>query len=1150
MSKDSIPEEPEFHLAHGDFVRSLARSLVLDDNIAADISQKTWLATIQHPPTENRPLRTWLTRVVRNFVRKEHRGENRRRKHEKEVASPQGVPSTEEVVAREEVRRRVVEAVFRLKNPYRSTILLRYFENLPPLEIAKRFNIPVETVKTRLKRGLKQLRAILDSENGGDRKAWCLMLAPLAGLTVASSATAAAATALPTAATTAATVSSKIKLCFASALLVGTTVALWHFLPGLDDNGISRSQTGEISSETAMEDPSRDDSGLLDKEINFLDMEIKSPARELHGFGGPHIAGRVTDKVTGEPITAFDLLLTRTPKQPPAWNKDPTSNAGGRFNGPEQVVHETIRDEQGKFRFLLEKGGPYWLRIGSSRYAANILTIEVDESTGLSDLRIGLDPGTTLSGRVVDNETGHPVAGALVAPCHFGWYDLTKLWHGFDEYEVHAKTDETGRFSLSGVPGWQLMIAAIHPDYAEEMVKTGSGENREVEIRLEKGFRISGIAWNDQGEPLAGLLVSMRSKEIPIARTVVTSADGSYTTPPARTGILSLIAHPPPGETEKSFSFTVETRRIQVIDRDMRVDFGLSANQNKYIAWHGFLYGDDGSPVPGARVTASYPVSDRTGVFGWDMVQPDWGSFLHDWVSLGDRGPRTATSNAQGRFELNKLVPGRYKIDLVLPGTGGNTEWGYITFDTFGNVERDLHLSGRGICGTAICDHTGMPITGKEGIISIRKQTPPHESFSSRIDEEGCFRLHGVDPGLYSLHAAVPGFPEKQIKGITITEEMKSENLRILIPQGGELRLICTAFTDPVKRGFNLSFRRRNRQEGIRPPRTKWHWVKPDGTLETTCWIESGEWIALLHFPWSGLIEREFEVSRGETTEVVISGNELLFHEGSVALSGTVCRSDGTPVPGVKLEFIKEEVPGFNKKQDNFPGTSSDSTGRFTVDGLEPGQWLVVAATDDGMKTRFPDLFISSQATDHVTFDLVLPDGKVSGTFFDMHTGHPLRGEGLEWRVFLHDATNDQPTCELSSTSGEGIFTLTGVPSGRFRLDAVALGYQQYFSQPFDLAEDQILDLGKIGLYPDGILDLVVENPSGKPISCYRVTCPGSGRQPHFQGRDSSGRSIFDRLPLGPVTILVSAQGFEDQKIPAFLEPGRPLELKIIMTPK
>ncbi len=86
------------------------------------------------------------------------------------------------MVARAEVHCELVEAVLHLSEPYRFTVLLRYFEDLPPRDIARRADVPVETVRVRLRRALRQLRGRLDRLHDDDRRAWSLALLPLAGL--------------------------------------------------------------------------------------------------------------------------------------------------------------------------------------------------------------------------------------------------------------------------------------------------------------------------------------------------------------------------------------------------------------------------------------------------------------------------------------------------------------------------------------------------------------------------------------------------------------------------------------------------------------------------------------------------------------------------------------------------------------------------------------------------------------------------------------------------------------------------------------------------------------------------------------------------------------------------------------------------------
>src|SRR5262245_15357412 len=138
------------------------------------------------PPPDRRSLRGWLATVLRRTAAKDHRSTERRARREVAAARPEGTPSTADVVAQVDLHARVVRAVLALDEPWRTAVLLRFFEDLPPREIATRTNVPVETVRSRVRRGVELLRERFDRDHGGDRKAWATALLPLVGDTEAS----------------------------------------------------------------------------------------------------------------------------------------------------------------------------------------------------------------------------------------------------------------------------------------------------------------------------------------------------------------------------------------------------------------------------------------------------------------------------------------------------------------------------------------------------------------------------------------------------------------------------------------------------------------------------------------------------------------------------------------------------------------------------------------------------------------------------------------------------------------------------------------------------------------------------------------------------------------------------------------------------
>jgi RNA polymerase sigma-70 factor (ECF subfamily) len=162
------------------WLRGLAKSLGADAHTADDLSQPTVLKVLEHPPETDRSVRGWLRTVLGNRLRKSRRTRIRREAREARAARPESGASTFDVVARAAIQREVSDAVMALDEPYRSTVLLRFFEELPPRRIASLLGVPVATVKTRLARALDQLREQLDRAHGGDRRSWFLcLLAPL-----------------------------------------------------------------------------------------------------------------------------------------------------------------------------------------------------------------------------------------------------------------------------------------------------------------------------------------------------------------------------------------------------------------------------------------------------------------------------------------------------------------------------------------------------------------------------------------------------------------------------------------------------------------------------------------------------------------------------------------------------------------------------------------------------------------------------------------------------------------------------------------------------------------------------------------------------------------------------------------------------------
>ncbi len=136
---------------------------------AEDFFQETWVRVIDrgHQYKGKFKFETWLFTIARNLVIDCHRRKTRESLDAfvepgkmPEPSAPDNLSPAELVAAHEESDR-VAAALARLSAAYREVLLLRFQEDLSLEEIARVVAVPLSTVKSRLYRGLGELREML-----------------------------------------------------------------------------------------------------------------------------------------------------------------------------------------------------------------------------------------------------------------------------------------------------------------------------------------------------------------------------------------------------------------------------------------------------------------------------------------------------------------------------------------------------------------------------------------------------------------------------------------------------------------------------------------------------------------------------------------------------------------------------------------------------------------------------------------------------------------------------------------------------------------------------------------------------------------------------------------------------------------------------
>ena len=140
------------------WLSGLARALLGDAHAADDLVQETAIAAMQGHLPLGEPRRAWLASVARRLAARRFRGEARRSRREEWASQSELLPDAAELVEKAEIAEQVTAAARALPEPFRRTILLRYLEGRSAEEIAREEGKPVDTVRWRVRRGLKLLR--------------------------------------------------------------------------------------------------------------------------------------------------------------------------------------------------------------------------------------------------------------------------------------------------------------------------------------------------------------------------------------------------------------------------------------------------------------------------------------------------------------------------------------------------------------------------------------------------------------------------------------------------------------------------------------------------------------------------------------------------------------------------------------------------------------------------------------------------------------------------------------------------------------------------------------------------------------------------------------------------------------------------------
>ncbi len=409
-------------MTHQAWLRGLVVELVGESD-ADDVVQQTYMAALSSPPRDRRAARGWLARVARNFVRRRHRAVVASEHRERRAARPESLPATYDIVADLAMQRHVSACVLALDEPYRSTLLWRFYEQLSIGEIAARSGDKSSTVRSRLQRGLEILRGRLHRDYGSD---WRVLVAvPLLRPT---------AVLQPSVAITFLSIGAKAllmtkpgKLAVGLCVLIATCWAILPWMANEPSTPALQTTVGEPSIAGRVSEMGRGKvfHGVPDRHLIVDSVAQPNPSSTVEP-----VAGFVVDD-SGRPVADIEVALLPMDGSGVPFLSAAVSDADGRF---------TLPSRPGEFEL---RPAPSHAALRSAR-----LPLRGDRSVAL----LVVAPAVRLHGRVAD-QFGLALPGVRI---DVGSFDLPDFPLSLESTALvrypTVETDTEGRFELSAIP--------------------------------------------------------------------------------------------------------------------------------------------------------------------------------------------------------------------------------------------------------------------------------------------------------------------------------------------------------------------------------------------------------------------------------------------------------------------------------------------------------------------------------------------------------------------------------------------------------------------------------------------------------------------------------------------------------------------------
>ena len=535
---------------------------------------------------------------------------------------------------------------------------------------------------------------------------------------------------------------------------------------------------------------------------------------------GGRITGRVVDKTTKQPVTAFEAGITAA-----------RGGGGMMIMGPPQSRSFTTED--GSFSLDNVPAGATTLVVTAPGYtAARVPNVNVEEGKAVADIEVAMDRGVKVTGKVTGPDGG-ALTGVAVRVDLASGRMMRMPTPG-----SNAVTDANGEYVLDAQePGEKTLVFSRSGYVTATKTATLSGADTRVDAQLSTGMRITGLVVTEGGAPLAEAFVGASSASDPRGASTRTDQNGAFQleglAPGRYTFRASKQGYPSAEVRDTDISAGAPVRivvraggtvygRVTGLTADELASTVVSASGAdgnasgpvdsvgnyriegtptgtvRVVARTSQTFaGGKSSPVKSVQVEAGSSVQQDieflTGTTVRGRVTRDGRAIAGAMVSFFPRNAQAQTSartqsDSDGNYEVSGLEDAVYSVGVtdIQRGTPYTT-----TYEVRGSSTFNIDMKSSPLRGRVVDASTGQPVG--EAMIEIRERdTGSGPRFAMRTvqtDAAGAFTFDAVSAGSYHVSAEKDGYGTKVVD-VTVNDSPGDVEIKLSSNPGVVLKVV------------------------------------------------------------------------------------------------------------------------------------------------------------------------------------------------------------------------------------------------------------------------------------------------------------------------------------------------------------------------